>query len=100
VHVCDLASAHLLALEALLAGAPSAIYNVGTGAGRSVLEVIESVRRITGLPVPFAAAARRPGDPAVLVADAGLIGRALGWRPELSDLDTIVETAWAWHRRG
>ncbi len=100
VHVCDLASAHLLALEALLAGAPSAIYNVGTGAGRSVLEVIESVRRVTGLPVPFVPAARRPGDPAVLVADADRIGRALGWRPELSDLDTIVETAWAWHRRG
>lgn len=99
VHVCDLASAHLLALERLDAGAPSATYNVGTGRGHSVLDVMETVARVTGLTIPFHEGPRRPGDPAVLVANADLIVRELGWRPELSRLDSIVESAWAWHRR-
>jgi UDP-glucose 4-epimerase len=99
VHVCDLAAAHLAALEALFVGAPNAIYNLGTGQGCSVLEVLESVRRITGHPIPVEVSARRPGDPAVLVASSDKIQRELGWKPRFASIDDIVTSAWRWHSK-
>jgi UDP-glucose 4-epimerase len=97
VHVTDLAAAHLLALEQL--DARSVVYNLGNGAGHSVLAVIASVERVTGLTVPWSASPRRPGDPAVLVASSELIRRETGWAPQYADLDTIVRTAFAWRER-
>jgi UDP-glucose 4-epimerase len=99
IHVCDLAEAHLVALQALEAGRPSAIYNLGPGRGYSVLQVIDAIRRATGHPIPVVVSERRAGDPAVLVANAERVNRELGWSPRLSDLDTIVATAWNWHTR-
>ncbi|MCB9779150.1 MAG: UDP-glucose 4-epimerase GalE [Alphaproteobacteria bacterium] len=96
IHVRDLASAHLLAMERLLAGDPGDAYNVGTGLGTTVLEVIESVGRVLGAPVPYADADRRPGDAAGLYADPSKIRAALGWEPEHTDIDGIVTTAAAW----
>ncbi len=94
VHVTDLASAHLLALSQLDTE-PGVTWNLGSGTGRSVLEVIESVERISGRRVPYRMAARRPGDPAVLVA-ASDRARAAGWQPRHESLDDIVRTAFAW----
>ena len=94
VHVTDLAAAHLLALDQL--DGRSVTYNLGNGTGHSVLEVIAAVERVTGLPVPWTAAPRRPGDPAVLVASSALIRRETGWDPQYAGLDTIVRTAFAW----
>lgn len=99
IHVCDLADAHMVALQALERGAASSTYNLGTGKGYSVLQVIDTVRRITAHPVPVVVSGRRAGDPAVLVANADRIRSDLGWIPQRSDLDTIVSTAWNWHRR-
>ncbi|GIL03125.1 MAG: UDP-glucose 4-epimerase GalE [Alphaproteobacteria bacterium] len=99
VHVSDLADAHVLALEALLAGSGSAVCNLGNGAGFSVRQVIAAAERTTGRKVPVITGPRRPGDPAVLVADAGRARRLLGWAPRLSDLETIIATAWRWHGR-
>jgi UDP-glucose 4-epimerase len=96
IHVVDLAQAHILALEALDDG--SRVYNLGNGKGFTVREVIEAARRVTGHSIPAEKAARRPGDPAALVASSRRISRELGWQPRLSDLDTIVATAWDWHR--
>ncbi|MGB9846752.1 MAG: UDP-glucose 4-epimerase GalE, partial [Desulfotomaculales bacterium] len=98
IHVTDLARAHVLALAALAAGKESAVYNLGGGNGHSVLEVIETARRVTGRRLPVIFTARRPGDPAVLVASAEKIKRELGWKPQFTDLPTIIETAWRWHR--
>jgi UDP-glucose 4-epimerase len=101
IHVCDLADAHLRALDRLECG--SVRYNLGTGRGHSVLEVIRAVERVGGLRVPMRLAARRPGDPAVLVASAALIARETGWTPRLSDLDQLIETTFNWrkaHPRG
>jgi UDP-glucose 4-epimerase len=97
VHVTDLAAAHLLALEQL--DRRSVVYNLGNGEGHSVLAVIASVERVTGLTVPWTAAPRRAGDPPVLVASAALIRREAGWEPRYADLDTIVGTAFAWRQR-
>jgi UDP-glucose 4-epimerase len=94
VHVADLADAHIRALGAL--EGRSVTYNLGTGAGNSVLEVIRSVERIGGRKVPVRLAGRRPGDPAVLVASSDLIRRETGWSPRYVALDDIVRTAWAW----
>ncbi len=99
IHVSDLAAAHLLALKRLTDGGASAIYNLGNSRGHSVREVIETARRVTGHPIPETVAARRPGDPAVLVADSSRIRRELGWQPRYEDLSAIVETAWKWHRQ-
>ncbi len=98
VHVLDLARAHILALEALQDG-HSRVYNLGSGSGYSVLEVIESVREVTGHPIPTVTARRRDGDLPVLIADSDKIGRELGWETEYNDLKTIIHTAWNWHRR-
>jgi UDP-glucose 4-epimerase len=94
VHVADLADAHLRVLEKLDAG--SVRYNLGNGRGHSVLEVIGAVERVSGRPVPVRMAARRLGDPAVLVAASGRIRAEAGWQPRFSDLDAIVATALRW----
>ena len=99
IHVTDLARAHIAALEALAAGAPSSQYNVGTGHGFSVREVLEAVERVTGCKVPHTIGPRRDGDPPELVADSSRLRKELGWEPQYSSLDTIIETAWAWARR-
>ena len=100
VHVSDIADAHVKALEALLSGsAASGAYNLGLGHGFSVREVIKAAERVTGLSVPLVEGARRPGDPAQLVADAAKAGKDLGWRPQTTELSEIIETAWAWHQR-
>jgi UDP-glucose 4-epimerase len=97
IHVDDLAAAHALALDLIGPGA-ARHYNVGTGRGYSVREVIRTVEEVTGLPVPVVEAPRRAGDPAELVADATLIRRELGWAPRYPELRSVVETAWNWHR--
>jgi len=99
VHVSDLTRAHLLALEALLAGSGNSIYNLGNSTGYSVREVIEAARRITGHPIPTDVASRRAGDPAILVADSSRVRTELGWQPVYEDIDAILRTAWAWHQR-
>jgi UDP-glucose 4-epimerase len=99
VHVMDLARAHILALEKLELGGTSGIYNLGNGNGYSVREVIETVREVTGMKVDTIEAPRRPGDPARLVAGSEKIKRDLGWIPQYPELETIVETAWQWHRK-
>jgi UDP-glucose 4-epimerase len=98
VHVCDLAQAHLLALDALFDGLPYGIYNLGTDTGSSVRQVIEVARAITGHAIPTVEGPRRPGDPPFLVASSGKAHRELGWKPKFSALDVIVRTAWDWHR--
>jgi UDP-glucose-4-epimerase GalE len=97
IHVEDLATAHLLALEQTAPGQVRAC-NLGTGRGYSVREVIRTVEEVSGLPVAVQEAARRPGDPPELVACADLARTELGWRPHYTDLRSIVETAWNWHR--
>jgi UDP-glucose 4-epimerase len=98
VHNDDIAQAHLLALEALAPGV-ARTYNIGTGRGASVLEVLRACEKALGAAIPFEYAPRRPGDPAVLVASAEKLTRELGWRPRYPDIDAIVETACAWHRK-
>jgi len=98
IHVSDLAHAHILALEMLEKGVNSGVHNLGNGNGYSVREVIETVRKVTGRTVVSTEVARRPGDPARLVASSEKIRRELGWKPSYPDLETIVETAWQWHR--
>ena len=97
IHVDDLAEAHLLALEALAPG-KHLHYNLGTGRGYSVREVIRVAEEVTGEPVPVKEGPRRPGDPPVLVASADKVRRELDWRPRYPELRAIVETAWNWHR--
>jgi len=96
VHVVDLCSAHLLALQGLLDGAPSARYNLGNGNGFSVKQVIETARRVTGREFEVRVEAARAGDPPVLVADATRARNELGWHPQFDDLDTIIRHAWRW----
>ena len=101
VHVSDLADAHLLALDHLERG--SIVCNLGNGDGQSVLQVIDAVQRVSGKRVPHRIAARRPGDPAVLVASSARAEKQLGWRPRFAALDAIVRSAYAWreaHSRG
>jgi UDP-glucose-4-epimerase GalE len=97
VHVDDLAEAHLLALERLEPGRGLA-YNLGTGQGHSVREVVRTCEEVTGRPIAVVQAPRRPGDPPFLVAAAERARRELGWRPRFGDLRGIVETAWRWHQ--
>ncbi|MEV4740404.1 UDP-glucose 4-epimerase GalE [Streptomyces sp. NPDC049555] len=98
IHVADLAEAHLLALAAVRPG-EHLVCNLGNGNGFSVREVVETVRKVTGHPVPERPAPRRPGDPAVLVASAARAAEALGWRPRRPELAGIVEDAWEFARR-
>lgn len=99
VHVNDLCRAHELALQRLLGGGDSAIFNLGNGLGFSVQEVIDAARRVTGHPIPCLNAPRRPGDPDRLVADSALARKVLGWRPRFSSLETIIEHAWQWEMK-
>ena len=98
IHVSDLASAHLLALDAL-GHQGRLVYNLGNGRGFSVRKVIDVARRVTGHPIPAVESPRRPGDPATLVASSEKIRRELGWQPKFSDLESIVASAWEWHRK-
>jgi UDP-glucose-4-epimerase GalE len=98
IHVNDLAEAHILALEALASGAPSNRFNVGTGTGHSVLEMIRAVEEVTGQKVPYTVGPRREGDPPVLVADAGKLRKTLGWQPRYAALRDIVSHAWNFER--
>jgi UDP-glucose 4-epimerase/UDP-arabinose 4-epimerase len=98
IHVVDLAEAHVIAVRRLIAGGESGIYNVGTGGGSTVKQVIEAAERVLGAPVPFRIGPRRPGDPPSLVADASRLMRDFEWKPRCSDLDTIIRTAARWQR--
>ncbi|MBZ0278209.1 MAG: UDP-glucose 4-epimerase GalE [Anaerolineae bacterium] len=97
IHVMDLAEAHILAFEALADG-KSRKYNLGNGKGYSIREVLDTARVITGRDIKAVAGARRPGDPATLIADSTRITNELGWRPEFGSLHQIIETAWNWHK--
>jgi UDP-glucose-4-epimerase GalE len=99
IHVADLAAAHVSALEKLLSGASSDCLNLGTGEGFSVLQVIEQAAAITGQKILYRIVGRRPGDPAVLIASNSRAAAVLNWKPVLSDLPTIIQTAWNWHRK-
>lgn len=96
IHVLDLAAAHILALDALEEG--SRTYNLGSGAGFTIQEVIGMAREITGHAIPATVGPRRPGDPAILVASSTKIQQELGWQPQYSDLRSIIESAWRWHQ--
>lgn len=98
IHVTDLARAHILALDYLLKGGENNVFNLGNGVGFTVKEVIDVARRVTGHPIPAQTAPRRAGDPAQLVASSEKARSVLGWRPELNSLETIVASAWNWHR--
>jgi UDP-glucose 4-epimerase len=98
VHVSDLATAHLSAIQHLRDGGESRRYNLGNGQGFSVRQVLDVVGEIVGTPVPAEDAPRRPGDPAVLVGSSDAIRRDWGWTPQFSDLKTIVSHAWNWHQ--
>ncbi len=93
IHIVDLAQAHILALGV----ARSAYYNLGTGGGTSVREVIAACEKITGKPIPVVEKPRRPGDPPRLIAASEKIQRELGWQPKFQSIEKIVESAWAWH---
>jgi UDP-glucose 4-epimerase len=97
IHVVDLAQAHVLGMRYLESGHPSAVFNLGNGSGFSVQQVIDSVEKVTGRPVPSKVAPRRPGDPPTLVGSADRARRGLGWTPRFDTLEAIVETAWTWH---
>jgi UDP-glucose 4-epimerase len=99
IHVSDLATAHVRALDALREGLSSDVFNVGTGQGHSNREIVDTVRRVTGIDFRVVEEPRRPGDPARTFADTTKIAAKLDWRPRWSDLDTIVRTAWEWRRR-
>jgi UDP-arabinose 4-epimerase len=99
IHVQDLAEAHVAALGHLLAGGASLALNLGTGAGHSVREVIAAAERVTGRRITRREMPRRAGDPPVLVADVARARASLGWQARVSDLDSILGTAWAWHSR-
>lgn len=95
IHVIDLAQAHILALGA----SKSEFYNLGTGGGSSVREVIDACRRVTGRKIDVLQKPRRPGDPARLIASSEKIQRELGWKPQFQSLDAIIEGAWKWHQK-
>lgn len=99
VHVLDLCQAHMSALKALQDGGRSDVFNLGNSVGHSVRQVIEIARKVSGRKIETIECGRRPGDPAVLVADSAKIRNKLGWQPRFEDLAAIMETAWQWHCR-
>ena len=99
IHVSDLADAHVLATQRLLGGGRGGAFNLGTGHGYSVKQVLDAIAAETGVSLEAAPGARRRGDPPTLVADAALAKAALGFTPKLSNISSIVKTAWAWHQR-
>ncbi|MBB5336314.1 UDP-glucose 4-epimerase GalE [Pectinatus brassicae] len=98
VHVVDLADAHMKALEYLRAGNKSDIFNLGSGNGFSVKEMIDAAKKATGLDIKVITGKRRPGDPAQLVASSEKAERVLGWQPHYTDMESIISTAWKWHK--
>ena len=98
IHVRDLADAHILALEALTTR-DKMILNLGNGSGFSVKEVVESARRVTGHPIPVELKPRRPGDPARLVASSEKANAELGWKPQIPEIDDILQSAWDWQQQ-
>jgi UDP-glucose 4-epimerase len=98
IHVTDLATAHILALRSLREGNDSNIYNLGSGKGFSVKQVVQAAREVTGVDIKATTVPRRPGDPAVLVASSDRIRNELKWDPKYNDLYTIIDTAWNWHK--
>jgi UDP-glucose 4-epimerase len=94
IHIIDLAQAHMQALQC----EQSDVFNLGSGNGYSVLEVIEAARHVTGHPIPVIEKPRRPGDPPKLVADSRKIRKNLGWEPRFDNIETIIESAWNWQR--
>ena len=97
IHVTDLAQAHILAVEYLINGGESDIFNLGNGVGFSVKEVIETAKKVTGKEIKVVEEDRRAGDPAVLIASSEKAKKVLGWNPQYNELSTIIETAWKWH---
>ena len=98
IHVNDLAQAHILAMEYLEKGGESNIFNLGNGVGFTVKEVIETARTVTNHAIPATIEARRAGDPSVLIASSDKAKQVLGWKPKYDDLETIIATAWTWHK--
>lgn len=98
IHVCDLAKAHVLALQHLLKGGASRVYNLGSENGFSVRQIIDSAKRVTGVDFTVVEEARRAGDPAVLIASSEKIREELGWVPEHSNVEEVISTAWNWHK--
>lgn len=99
IHVSDLAAAHILAMDYLLRDGENTVFNLGNGVGFSVREVIDRTRAVTGHPIPEVQTPRRAGDPARLVASSQKAREVLGWNPQYADLDTIISTAWNWHKQ-
>lgn len=99
IHVDDLAQAHVLGLEYLLKGGNTDVFNLGSGQGFSIKEVIEAARAVTNQPIPVTLAERRPGDSPILVGSGEKAKRILGWQPQYADLKTIIEHAWSWHQK-
>lgn len=98
IHVTDLAQAHILAMDYLMNGGESNIFNLGNGVGFTVKEVIDTARKVTGHPIPAKITPRRAGDPAQLIASSEKARSVLGWHPEHADLEEIIATAWKWHK--
>lgn len=98
IHVNDLAQAHILAMTYLCDGNDSNIFNLGNGVGFTVKEVVETARKVTGHPIPAKEEPRRAGDPSMLIASSAKAKEVLGWNPQYADLETIIDTAWNWHK--
>ena len=98
IHVTDLAQAHILAMKYLCDGNDSNIFNLGNGVGFTVKEVVETARKVTGHPIPAKEEPRRAGDPSMLIASSAKAKEVLGWNPQYADLETIIGTAWKWHK--
>lgn len=99
IHVTDLAQAHVLGLEYLLAGGETSVFNLGNGDGFSVREVIDMAKKVTDLPIPVVEGYRRAGDPAILIGSAAKARKVLNWQPQYADLEKIIAHAWQWHRK-
>lgn len=99
IHVKDLASAHVLAVEYLVAGGACDVFNLGNGTGYSVKEIVEAARRVTAHPIPVKVGARRAGDPPILVASSEKAKRVLNWKPQHAAIDNIIGDAWVWHQK-
>jgi UDP-glucose 4-epimerase len=98
IHVTDLAQAHVQGLDYLLAGGTTTVFNLGNGNGFSVREVINAAKAVTGRSIPVVESDRRPGDPAILIGSSTKARKILGWQPEYSELEVILEHAWRWHQ--
>ena len=99
IHVVDLAAAHFLAYTYLMTDGPSEIFNLGSGEGYSVNEIVDIARKITGHPIPAEIKGRRHGDPAVLIASSEKAMRVLGWHPEFNRVEIMIRDAWCWHQK-